>query len=250
VTISVRPALREYDPALGYFLVFFEPDPSTAAEAAPKPVRLLSPNEAPLPMLEEELSRIRVQLRATIEQYETHVEEAKAANEELQAMNEELRSAAEELETSKEELQSVNEELTTVNQELKLKIDELGLANNDLQNFINSTDIATIFLDRQLRVKLFTARSRDIFNLLSTDAGRPLSDITNSLNYTQLHEDVKLVLDRLHTLEREVETRDRRWFLMRVLPYRTSEDRIEGVVLTFVELRQRKQAEGRGNSAG
>ena len=244
VNISVRPAMREYDPALGYYLVFFELEPSAAVDTAPPPVRLVSPSEAPLPQLEEELSRIRIQLRATIEQYETHVEEAKAANEELQAMNEELRSAAEELETSKEELQSVNEELTTVNQELKLKIDELGLANNDLQNFINSTDIATIFLDRQLRVKLFTARSRDIFNLLPTDAGRPLSDITNSLRDGQLHDDVKLVIDRLHTLEREVETRDGRWFLMRVLPYRTSDDRIEGVVLTFVELRQRRQAQG------
>jgi two-component system CheB/CheR fusion protein len=186
---------------------------------------------------------VRTQLRATIEQYETHVEEAKAANEELQAMNEELRSAAEELETSKEELQSVNEELTTVNQELKLKIDELGLATNDLQNFINSTDIGTIFLDRTLRVKFFTARTRDIFNLLATDAGRPLSDITNSLKYTKLHEDVTLVLERLQTIEREVETKDGRSFLMRVLPYRTSDDRIDGVVLTFVEIRERKRIE-------
>ena len=240
VTISVRPVLREYDPALGYFLVFFELDAAGAAADADQPIQLVSPTELPVSQLEDELSRAKTQLRATIEQYETHVEEAKAANEELQAMNEELRSAAEELETSKEELQSVNEELTTVNQELKLKIEELGLANNDLQNFINSTDIATIFLDRGLRVKLFTARTRDIFNLLPTDAGRPLSDITHFLNYAGFHEDVKFVLDRLQTLDREVDTNDGRSFLMRVLPYRTADDRIDGVVLTFVEIRERK----------
>jgi two-component system CheB/CheR fusion protein len=240
ITLSVRPALREYDPALGYFLIFFEYESSEPASANQKPLQLVSPTDAPMSQLEEELSRVRTQLRATIEQYETHVEEAKAANEELQAMNEELRSAAEELETSKEELQSVNEELTTVNQELKLKIEELGLANNDLQNFINSTNIATIFLDRSLRVKLFTARTRDIFNLLATDVGRPLSDITNSLKYSNLDDDVKLVLARLQTAEREVETKDGRSFLMRVLPYRTADDHIEGVVLTFVETREHR----------
>jgi two-component system, chemotaxis family, CheB/CheR fusion protein len=231
VSISVRPALRDNDPAFGYFLILFEGDAAAAPADGAKPILLVSPTDAPLSQLEEELSRVRTQLRGTIEQYETHVEEAKAANEEL-------RSAAEELETSKEELQSVNEELTTVNQELKLKIEELGLANNDLQNFINSTDIATIFLDRSLRVKLFTARARDIFNLLATDAGRPLSDITHILNYPRLHEDVKFVLDRLQTLEREVETSDGRSFLMRVLPYRTADDRIDGVVMTLVEIRE------------
>jgi two-component system, chemotaxis family, CheB/CheR fusion protein len=244
VTISVRPALREYDPALGYFLIFLETDGNEIPEGE-KPVQLVTPTDAPVSQLEEELVRVRGQLRGTIEQYETHVEEAKAANEELQAMNEELRSAAEELETSKEELQSVNEELTTVNQELKLKIDELGLANNDLQNFINSTDIATIFLDRGLRVKLFTARARDLFNLLATDAGRPLSDITSRLKDTKLNDTMKLVLERLQTVDREVETTDGRGFLMRVLPYRTADDRIDGVVLTFTEIRERKRADKR-----
>ena len=247
VTLSVRPALREYDPALGYFLIFLETDGKEISQDQ-KPVQLVSPTDAPVSQLEEELGRVRGQLRATIEQYETHVEEAKAANEELQAMNEELRSAAEELETSKEELQSVNEELTTVNQELKLKIDELGLANNDLQNFINSTDIATIFLDRGLRVKLFTARARDIFNLLATDTGRPLSDITNTLKDMKLHDTVKLVLERLQTVEREVGTTDGRSFLMRVLPYRTADDRIDGVVLTFMEIRERKRTDKRSSS--
>jgi two-component system CheB/CheR fusion protein len=242
VTISVRPVLREYDPALGYFLIFLERDGQDTVTDQ-QPVQLVTPTDAPVSQLEEELSRVRGQLRATVEQYGTHVEEAKAANEELQAMNEELRSAAEELETSKEELQSVNEELTTVNQELKLKIDALGLANNDLQNFINSTDIATIFLDRALRVKLFTARARDIFNLLATDVGQPLTDITNVLKETKLHDNVRLVLERLQTVERDVETTDGRAFLMRILPYRTADDRIDGVVLTFMQIRERKRSE-------
>src|SRR5204862_7501856 len=146
---------------------------------------------------EEEIARTRAHVEAVIEQYETEVEEARASNEELQAMNEELRSSAEELETSKEELQSVNEELTTVNQELKIKIEELGLTNNDFQNFINSTDIGTIFLDRSLHVKLFTPRAQDVFNLLDTDIGRPLSDITSRLRDVRIHEDVRTVLDRL-----------------------------------------------------
>src|SRR5206468_4583117 len=134
-------------------------------------------------------------LRTTVEQYETQVEEAKASNEELQAMNEELRSSAEELETSKEELQSVNEELSTVNQELKIKIEELRLTNNNFQNFIDATDIGTIFLDRQLRVKFSTAGARRIFNLLDSDTGRPLTDITNQLRYDEIHHDVRAVLD-------------------------------------------------------
>src|SRR5262249_32496754 len=175
---------------------------SDHSEAA---VMLNSPAEPLTIQLEEELARIRGQLRQTIEQYETQVEEAKAANEELQAMNEELRSAAEELETSKEELQSVNEELTTVNQELKVKIEELGLPNNDFQNFINATDIGTIFLDRAIRVKFSTPRARTVFNLLETDTGRPLTDITSRLQYEHLYKDVETVLDRLQTIEREVQ---------------------------------------------
>src|SRR6185436_16807165 len=136
--------------------------------------------------LEEELVHSKSQLRATVEQYEIQQEELRASNEELQAMNEELRSAAEELETSKEELQSVNEELTTVNQELKIKIEELSQASNDFANLMNSTDIGTIFLDRALRVKMFTPRARDAFNLIPSDTGRPLADITHRLVYDRL----------------------------------------------------------------
>ncbi len=131
--------------------------------------------------LEDELVRVKSQLRNTIEQYETQAEELKASNEELQAINEELRSATEELETSKEELQSLNEELRTVNQELKLKIDEQAQAANDIQNLINSTEFGTVFLDRSGRIKLFTPRARDIFRLIPSDRGRPLQDISSHL---------------------------------------------------------------------
>src|SRR5262249_18850975 len=185
----------------------------------------------------------KAQLRATIERHETQAEELKASNEELQAMNEELRSSTEELETSKEELQSLNEELRTVNQELKIKIEEQSEANNDIQNLINSTDLGTIFLDRNLRIKLFTPRTRELFNLIPADRGRPLSDISNRLVETDLAATVNQVLERLERVEREVESRDGRLYLMRVLPYRTAEDRIDGVVLTFLDISQRKLAE-------
>jgi two-component system CheB/CheR fusion protein len=163
-------------------------------------------------------------------------------------MNEELRSAAEELETSKEELQSVNEELTTVNQELKVKVDELASTNNDLRNLISATDLAAIFLDRSFRVKMSTPAVQRIFNLLPTDTGRKLTDITHHLAYTRLEEDVTTVLQQLHTIEREVQTRDGRCFLMRLLPYRTSDDRIDGVAITLLDISARVDAERRART--
>jgi len=241
IDLSVKPALRDGDPARGYFLVTFE---THAAEPAVSgPVTLTRPLEPSSRQVEDELAGIRERLRTTVEQYETQVEEAKASNEELQAMNEELRSAAEELETSKEELQSLNEELSTVNQELKIKIDELGITNNDFQNFVNATDIGTIFLDRSLRIKFSTPRAREVFNLLETDIGRPLSDITHNLRFTEIHTDVRQVLDRLRTIEREVQTQDNRWQLLRMLPYLTNDNRIDGVVLTFHDVTDRRTAE-------
>ena len=243
VRISVRPVVRDSDPVRGYFLVIFDHGDSHDLSVPPGEVQLTSPTIVGSEHLDQELTHVTRQLRETIEQYEIQVEEAKASNEELQAMNEELRSAAEELETSKEELQSVNEELTTVNQELKIKIDELGATNNDFANFINSTDIATIFLDRDLRVKLSTPRATDVFNLLPGDIGRPLSDITSKLSYPTMHEDLRQVLERLHTIERDLSTLEGRWYLTRVLPYRTTDNRIEGVVITFLDVTTLRDAE-------
>jgi len=242
VDIAVRPVLRAGDPVQGFFLVIF--DETGGAGADGQPQRLLtSPAEPALEHLEEELLRLKGQLRTTVEQYETQVEEAKASNEELQAMNEELRSAAEELETGKEELQSVNEELTTVNEELKIKIEELAVTHNDFQNFVNATDVGAIFLDRTMRVKFSTPLARVVFNLLESDSGRLLSDITSRLSYGRVHQDVQAVLERLTPIEREVETDDHHWHLMRLRPYRTGDNRIDGVVITFQDITERYNAE-------
>ena len=240
VNLTVRP-VNGPDQTQGFLLVLFEAVGVSAETDSP-----VSPDEAAEPLarqLDEELQRLREQLRLTIEQFETSTEELKASNEELQAMNEELRSATEELETSKEELQAVNEELTTVNQELKNKVDELSRVNADLQNLMASTDIGTIFLDRELRVKRYTPRVQEVFNLIATDINRPLAHVTHHLGYHELLADAARVIDRLTVIEREVQHLDGRWFLTRLLPYRTSEDRINGVVLTFVDITKRKLAE-------
>ena len=192
--------------------------------------------------LDEELQRMREQLRLTVEQYETSTEELRAANEELQATNEELRSTSEELETSKEELQSVNEELITVNQELKNKVDEISRVNADLQNLMASSDIGTVFLDRELRIKRYTPRVEGIFNLIPSDVNRPLAHVTHHLRYDGLVADAGRVLDRLAAIEREVQHQDGRWFVARILPYRTGEDRIDGVILSFVDITRHKEA--------
>jgi two-component system CheB/CheR fusion protein len=240
VNIQVRPVLRGDDTARGFMLVLFE---KGAADA--EPTEIVSTEPEPLArQLEEELMRVKAQLRAASEQHEIQAEELKASNEELQAMNEELRSAAEELETSKEELQSVNEELITVNQELKIKIEELSQSNNDFQNLINSSDIGTIFLDSNFRVKMFTPAAREVFSLIPADVGRPLSDIKSRIAADDdLISDVEKVLEKLRVVEREMMTDDGRAFLMQISPYRTAEDRINGVVISFVNITRRKEQE-------
>jgi two-component system, chemotaxis family, CheB/CheR fusion protein len=243
INVRVRPVLSEEDRARGFFLVLFEAASEQAQEVARQETIVATDDEPLARRLEEELLEVRAQLSATIEQHETQREELKAANEELQAMNEETRAAAEELETSKEELQSINEELTTVNQELKIKIDELGHANDDLRNLMNSTQIGTVFLDRELRVKLFTPRARDIFNFIPADIGRELSDITSKLDDDRLIADAKQVLERLQPVERAMQTKDGRTFLMQISPYRTNEDRINGVVVAFLDITERHRTE-------
>ncbi|HEY0818496.1 MAG TPA: CheR family methyltransferase, partial [Rhizobacter sp.] len=193
--------------------------------------------------LDREIERLKSHLRDTVEQYEASIEELKASNEELQAMNEELRSATEELETSREELQSINEELTTVNHELKGKVDELGDANSDLHNLMDATAIATVFLDRHLRITRYTPSAVSLFHLITTDVGRPLTDLTSQLRYPTLGADARSVLDTLMTVEREVGERGGNWYLARLRPYRTVDDRIAGVVLSFIDITERKNAQ-------
>lgn len=193
--------------------------------------------------LEGELHRTKLQLQETIEHSETSEEELKASNEEMQAVNEELRSATEELETSKEELQSINEELLTVNHELKTKVDETDKINDYLTNLISSTDIATVFVDRSLRIKWFTPTATEIFNMLPVDTGRSLLDITHRLHYENLGLDARTVFESLTVIEREIVSADGRCFIARLLPYRSNEDHIDGTILTFIDISKRRAAE-------
>ncbi|WP_046865939.1 CheR family methyltransferase [Microvirga massiliensis] len=194
--------------------------------------------------LEADLRLTRERLQTTIEELETTNEELKSSNEEYQSLNEELQSANEELETSKEELQSVNEELTTVNGELAHRVQELGRANSDLKNLLESTQIATIFLDNQLRVTNFTPAVTDIFHLVETDIGRSINHIKSRITYEELQEDARRVLRTLNSVEREIATSTTgRYYIVRVLPYRSIENFIAGVVVTFVDITERRRAE-------
>ncbi len=240
INLIVR-AVDVSDEASDFLLVIFEErlSPSflkTAAEEIAKIPNKDEATETVIRRLEEDLQRTKEHLRFTIEQHETALEEHKASNEELQAINEELRSASEELETSKEELQLVNEELTTVNHELKDKIDETIRANSDLQNLMQSTDIATIFLDKNLKIKRYAPLIEKLFNITPTDIGRPLEHFTHTLNYENLVVEAEQVLRTLKTVERKITDRDGHYFLTRISPYRTTEDRIEGVVLNFIDV--------------
>ena len=240
IAMTVRP-FRDEEAGLDFLLVVFnryEPAPDREV-----PVRPNGSHDVVLAQLEAELQRKREQLQETIENAEVSTEELRASNEELQAINEELRSATEELETSKEELQSVNEELVTVNYELKVKVEETGKANDDLNNLIASTDIATIFVDSSLRIKRFTPRAADLFSIIASDIGRSLLDLTHRLDYDQLAGDVSATFDTLRLVEREVRSNDGRSYIVRLLPYRTNEDRIEGAVMTFFDITARREAE-------
>jgi two-component system CheB/CheR fusion protein len=193
--------------------------------------------------LEIELKSMSEELHSTIEEMESSNEELKTSNEEIMSINEELQSVNEELETSKEELQSLNEELITVNGQLQEKVNELKQATDDLMNLMSSTEIATIFLDQQLNIKRFTPPTKFLLNLLSTDLGRPLKDIAPNFADDTMLKECSLALENETLLEREIETHEHRHYLRRILPYRTSDDHVGGVVITFVDLTQRKKAE-------
>lgn len=193
--------------------------------------------------LREELRTAQERLSASRREHESSVQELRIANEELQSVNEEYRSTAEELETSKEELQSINEELQTVNSELRSKLDNIANAHSDLQNLINATEIGTLFLDSDLRIRMLTPAVEQLFNVTDSDVGRPITDFTHKLVYDGVEADARTVLRNLVSMEDEVQTRDGRWLMMRLRPYRTIEDRIEGIVLSFVDITHRRVAE-------
>lgn len=199
--------------------------------------------------LEQELKYTRENLQTTIEELETSNEELKSTNEELQSANEELQSTNEELETSKEETQSLNEELVTLNSELQIKIDELMQINSDMKNLVDSTQIATIFLDNDLKIKRFTRDTTKVINLIDSDIGRPISHIASNLLNDNSVEDIKGVLRYLISVEKEVQTKDGHWYIMRILPYRTISNVIDGVVITFIGINEQKKASQAANNS-
>jgi two-component system, chemotaxis family, CheB/CheR fusion protein len=240
IGILVRRAERPAGSAPHVLLMFLDTGPASEPsrpEAEPE-----QGTERERQLLRE-LHEAEQQIERLRTEYHTGAEELRAANEELQSLNEEYRSTTEELETSKEELQSINEELQTVNQELKIKLDEVSRAHNDLENLMVATGIATLFLDRGLCIKRYTPQLAEVFNVKSQDIGRPIRDLTHALVSEQLESDAQRVLAELVPIERGAQTRDGREFILRLRPYRTAEDRIEGVVVTFVDVTQLKQAE-------
>lgn len=193
--------------------------------------------------LELELQRANEELQSTREEMQTTQEELKSTNEEMQSTNEELQSTNEELTTSKEEMQSLNEELQTVNVELQSKISDLMSANNDMKNLLNSTDIATLFLDKELNIRRFTDQLTNIFKLRPTDTGRPFTDMVSDLQYPEMKTHAEEVLRTLVFKETDIETHDQRWFTVRIMPYRTLNDNIDGLVITFIDKTMAKVVE-------
>lgn len=242
VYLQVKLAHEDARAARAAIVFFFEGE--ALGDERDKTVGLEgSAPEEQIRALQQELAFTQSQLRTSREEYEGANEELRAANEELQSVNEEYRSTAEELETSKEELQSINEELQTLNSELKSKLDSISRAHSDIHNLMAATDVGILFLDNQLRVKRFTPRVADLFNVASGDEGRSITDFTNSLNCESFPSDAKEVLRSLTSCEREVCRRDGACYLMRLRPYRTVENRIDGVVVTFVDISERRRAE-------
>ncbi len=190
-----------------------------------------------------ELQQARDALQSMREEKQSYQEEVKSSNEELQSTNEELQSTNEELTTSKEEMQSLNEELQTVNAELQAKVIDLSWVNNDMNNLLNSMEIATVFLDRNLHIRRFTSHTTELFKLMSGDVGRPLSDIATDLDYPQLYKDTQDVLSTLVFIEKQVQTLDDRYFKVRIMPYRTQNNVIDGVVITCVDITETKKLE-------
>jgi two-component system CheB/CheR fusion protein len=193
--------------------------------------------------LQVELQRLYEELQSTHEEMQTSQEELKSTNEELQSTNEELQSTNEELTTSKEEMQSLNEELQTVNIELQSKVSDLIQTNNDMKNLLNSTEIATLFLDKELNIRRFTDSVTKIFKLRNSDIGRPYTDLVTNLLYPEMEAHAKLVLKTLTTIETSVEANSGRWFTVRIMPYRTHDDRIDGLVITLTDITVSKKLE-------
>ncbi len=240
VDVTVR-ALQEPRALEGAVMIVFR---DVIGTPATKPRRRSDPGSAGL-AVDAELAHAREEIRALRQEMGASQEELQSANEELQSTNEELQSANEELTTSKEESLSMNEELQTINAELQSKLDDLALAQSDMQNLLNSTDIATLFLDNALNVRRFTEHITRIVHLREGDIGRPLSDLASTLIYPQLAADARETLRTLAASEKQIATTDGHWFTVRIMPYRTVANVIQGVVITFVNISAAKELESR-----
>jgi two-component system CheB/CheR fusion protein len=240
VRITARPLREDANGNLNYLFLFEDLGPVLQDDGVkPEPA-----DASNIEALEAELRSTKEYLQTTTEELESSNEELKSANEELMSMNEELQSSNEELETSKEELQSINEELETVNSELSNKVEELAEANADLENFLKSTDIATLFLDRSSRIRRFTPKAQELFHLLQGDTGRPIADITSRIDSVDFNAEVARVLRDLREVERDVQLAGgSQTFTMRLMPYRSKSDTIDGVVVTFTDVTRLKGAQ-------
>ena len=248
VDLTIRPVATGAtdSPDAPLYLVVFTPSPvlECPQPAAAPTAGASSEGDTRIVALQAELRAKDEHLQTANEELETTNEELKSSNEEMQSVNEELQSTNEELETSKEELQSVNEELATVNTELQTKVADLTRANNDMNNLLAGTGIATVFVDHALRILRFTPAATRIINLIHSDVGRPVGHIVPNLEgYDSLPQDTQEVLDTLAPKEIEVQSKSGVWYIMRIMPYRTLDNVIEGAVITFVEINALKQAQ-------
>lgn len=254
VNLSVLPVPADPDGLIprGLFLVLLEEQPAAAPGPSTKAsLDTVDGATAAIPDLDAYIVRLKQELRAkdeylqtAVEELETSNEELRSAHEEMQSVNEEMQSTNEELETSKEELQSLNEELATVNSELLTKVADLSRANNDMKNLLSGTGIGTIFVDHLLRILRFTPSVAALINLIETDVGRPVDQIrSNLVGYDQLAADIRGVLESLVPKELEVQSNTGDWYLLRIRPYRTLDNVIEGAVITFTEISVMKKAQ-------
>jgi two-component system CheB/CheR fusion protein len=234
VNLRVRRLIQP-EALRGLFIVAFEPGEEPDAASSPGALPEEGKDQR-VSDLERELAQSKEFHQGTVEELETTNEELKSANEELQSMNEELQSANEELETSKEEMQSLNEELQTVNVELQSKLEELSRTSDDMKNLLNATDIGTIFLDNNLNIKRHTEQAKRVIRVIASDVGRPIGDLVSNLRYSTLVEDAREVLRTLVFKEAEVQGDDGSSYLMRIMPYRTTQNVIDGLVITFVNV--------------
>jgi two-component system CheB/CheR fusion protein len=239
VDVTIEP-VRESQAMRGMVMIVFA---DVDVPPADKPSGKHPRPHAAVARLEEEMRHAREEIRSMREEMQTSQEELKSANEELQSTNEEMQSANEELTTSKEEMQSLNEELQTLNQELQIKVEDESRAINDMRNMLDSTDIATLFLDDDLKVRRFTPQMTKIIKLIPGDVNRPITDLASDLIYPALATDAQAVLKTLIFKETPVKTVDERWFSVRIMPYRTLDNRIDGVVLTFADITAAKTLE-------